>query len=552
MVAFIDEERHVYGVEPICAVLPIAPSTYYAHRARNRDPELRSARAKRDDALRMQVKRVWKENFVYGSNKVWRQLKREDVVVARCTVERLMRSMGLRGATRGRAFKVTTSADEAASAVPEVIRCRGPWRKIDSVEFATLEWVDWFNNRRILGSIDDPINDTESEAVAQTKSVTSGAAFSASRLAPTVQSFRDAVGIPQEEINWEGVSDLQSTPNLMPPDRFQVAKGAFFSTPGTGLLVSNSTQLSFSDINPTYAAEFNPFSAPKVFSPKGSNIVDITFFVPGVGGPPATFGAFGAIFLDVDSNKSTTMELFDQAGTSLSGPRAVVAKEKGLSFLGIVLPSGQRCARVRITLGNAALGPNDATNPDVSLDVVVLDNPIFSVPQSTSAPPPTPGFGLDVLGIDSTVINPNTTGNGSQMFTNIDRNGRDSETQITTINLSAGVFQVIDANATDGLGAFTLPNSDLSGTTSNSVFVAPLLMTNIAPCGKNPANGEFLCNIGKVVVVNQTGSNNVFDQLSRVVVNFNSNLPLFSFSTFGVFWEFNAQGIRCPRLCVGM
>jgi transposase InsO family protein len=115
MVSFIDEHRVLYGVEPICAVLPIAPATYYAHKACARDPELRSARAKRDEELRSKIRRVHEENFsVYGAEKVWRQLKREGVKVARCTVERLMRGMGLRGAVRGRAYKVTTVADESA------------------------------------------------------------------------------------------------------------------------------------------------------------------------------------------------------------------------------------------------------------------------------------------------------------------------------------------------------------------------------------------------------------------------------------------------------
>src|SRR4051794_31839700 len=112
MLAFIDEHREEYGVEPICDVLPIAPSTYYVHSARRRDPELRPARAKRDEALKVEVRRVWDDNFtVYGADKVWRQLQREGKPVARCTVERLMRDLGLRGAVRGRAFTTTTTAD---------------------------------------------------------------------------------------------------------------------------------------------------------------------------------------------------------------------------------------------------------------------------------------------------------------------------------------------------------------------------------------------------------------------------------------------------------
>lgn len=113
MVAFIDDHRSEYGVEPICRVLPIAPSTYYTHKAIEADPERASARARRDAALRPEIRRVWRENFsVYGVRKVWRQLRREGTAVARCTVGRLMREMGLRGAIRGRGFKVTTQPDE--------------------------------------------------------------------------------------------------------------------------------------------------------------------------------------------------------------------------------------------------------------------------------------------------------------------------------------------------------------------------------------------------------------------------------------------------------
>jgi putative transposase len=115
MVAFIDAHRETYGVEPICAVLPIAPSTYYAHKACEANPRLRSCRAKRDAWLTVQIRRVRAENFdVYGARKVWRQLHREGIVVARCTVARLMRAIGLQGAVRGRAFTTTTRGDGAA------------------------------------------------------------------------------------------------------------------------------------------------------------------------------------------------------------------------------------------------------------------------------------------------------------------------------------------------------------------------------------------------------------------------------------------------------
>lgn len=108
MIAFIDDHRAVYGVEPICRLLPIAPSTYHAHVAARRDPSKRSARARRDDVLRAEIARVHAETFgVYGARKVWRQVQREGVDVARCTVERLMCAMGLQGAVRGKAMKTT-------------------------------------------------------------------------------------------------------------------------------------------------------------------------------------------------------------------------------------------------------------------------------------------------------------------------------------------------------------------------------------------------------------------------------------------------------------
>jgi putative transposase len=278
MIAFIDDYRAAYGVEPICKVLPIAPSSYYDHAAKRANPETRSDRAKRDTALQADIQRVFAENFaVYGARKIWRQMRREGREVARCTVERLMRTMGLQGAVRGKPIK-TTISDKATSCPldhvkrqfrapgpnklwvsdftyvttwqgfvyvafvidtfarrivgwrvsrtahagfvldaleqalhnrrpvhhgglvhhsdrgsqyvsikyterlveagiepsvgsvgdsydnalaetinglykTEVIRRRGPWKSLEAVEFATLEWVDWFNHRRLLEPI---------------------------------------------------------------------------------------------------------------------------------------------------------------------------------------------------------------------------------------------------------------------------------------------------------------------------------------------------------------------------------------------------------------
>ena len=280
MIAFIDDHRGAYGVEPICKVLPIAPSTYFDHRAKQMDPARLSARVRRDAALRPTINRVFKDNLkVYGARKVWLQMNREGVSVARYTVERLMRVMGLHGVIRGKTIK-TTMPDKAApcpldhvnrlfhapapnrlwvsdftyvstwsgfvyvafvidayarrivgwrvSRTPhasfvldaleqalherrpvsrgglvhhsdrgsqyvsikyserlaeagiepsvgsvgdsydnalaetinglykaEVIHRRGPWRSFEAVEFATLEWVDWFNHRRLMRPIGD-------------------------------------------------------------------------------------------------------------------------------------------------------------------------------------------------------------------------------------------------------------------------------------------------------------------------------------------------------------------------------------------------------------
>jgi putative transposase len=111
MVAFIDDHRKTYGVEPICRVLPIAPSTYFRVKAERRDPTKRSARTQRDAVLRAIIRRIWTEHHqVYGPRKVWRQMGRENLRAARCRVRRLMREMGLAGAVRGRAWRTTTQS----------------------------------------------------------------------------------------------------------------------------------------------------------------------------------------------------------------------------------------------------------------------------------------------------------------------------------------------------------------------------------------------------------------------------------------------------------
>lgn len=110
MYRLVDEHRQAYGVEPMCSVLQIAPSGYWRHAARQRNPQLRCARAQRDETLLPHIERVWNANMrVYGAEKVWRQMTREGLCTARCTVERLMKHLGLQGVRRGKVVRTTIS-----------------------------------------------------------------------------------------------------------------------------------------------------------------------------------------------------------------------------------------------------------------------------------------------------------------------------------------------------------------------------------------------------------------------------------------------------------
>ena len=123
MVSFIDSHKSQYGVEPICKQLPIASSTYYAHKACVANPDKLSARVKRDRYLEVEIKRVWEENFcVYGARKIWRQLLREQIVVARCTVERLVKRMEIQGVSRGKKCYTTISDENLARPLDLVSR----------------------------------------------------------------------------------------------------------------------------------------------------------------------------------------------------------------------------------------------------------------------------------------------------------------------------------------------------------------------------------------------------------------------------------------------
>jgi len=123
MTAFVDEHRAAYGVEPICRMLQIAPSAYYERLRKRREPDRRSAQSKRDDALKPEILRVFSEHFgVYDVRKVWRQLRRENITAARCTVARLMRDLGLQGVIRGKPKRTTISDKNAPCPLDRVNR----------------------------------------------------------------------------------------------------------------------------------------------------------------------------------------------------------------------------------------------------------------------------------------------------------------------------------------------------------------------------------------------------------------------------------------------
>lgn len=182
----------------------------------------------------------------------------------------------------------------------------------------------------------------------------------------------------RREINWDGVPDDKAAPAFLSPEAFK-ARGAKLTTPGKGVQVSArpgnpaNTAPRFGHINPSYAKIFKPFSGERLFSPVGSNIVDLTFTVPGTDKPAAVRG-FGAVYVDVDK-PHTSFKYFDAKGKSL-GRYKVPLQNEGFSFLGVVFDKPV-VARVRIEYGSVALGPDDGPKNDVS----VMDDFIFGEPQ---------------------------------------------------------------------------------------------------------------------------------------------------------------------------
>jgi hypothetical protein len=188
----------------------------------------------------------------------------------------------------------------------------------------------------------------------------------------------------RREINWDGLPDELAAPNDYAPDTFNApaaprARGIVLRSPDGALQVSADDDNPagalprFGHLNPAYGREFTTFSAPRLFSPVGSNIVDATFFVPGTQ-QPALVRGFGAVYTDVDTDH-TAFEYFDADGRSLGAFRVPMA-DKGLSFLGVVFDE-PIVARVRIEYGTKALGPDDSPTADVA----VMDDFIFGEPQ---------------------------------------------------------------------------------------------------------------------------------------------------------------------------
>jgi len=229
--------------------------------------------------------------------------------------------------------------------------------------------------------------------------VTSAAGADPASIATAVASYRATIGLGGannagstalfasgfRNINWDGAPDTVSAPNLMPGNFFNAnaPRGAVFSTPGTGLLMSaddanpTTTAVRFGNINAAYATQFQTFSAQRLFAADGSTIIDCDFFVPGSPSTPATVNGMGVVFCDVDEAVRSSMEFFDVDGQSLGSWRPAAANN-GLSFLGVFFDAGERVARVRITHGNLALGPTNVDAP--GLDVVVTDDFMYSEP----------------------------------------------------------------------------------------------------------------------------------------------------------------------------
>ena len=198
-------------------------------------------------------------------------------------------------------------------------------------------------------------------------------------------------GTGRREINWDGVSNSFAAPNAFPADFFNVnsPRGVLFSTPGSGFQVSASpgvAPVEFDNINLTYSSTFGVFSAPRLFTALGSNVVDVNFFVPGSTTSALSRG-FGAVFTDVDFANATSISLFDATNTSLGTFFAQpLAGSETLSFIGVAFAMPV-VSRVRIVSGTAALGAGVLDFPVDPVDLAVLDDLVFGEPVGPGAVP---------------------------------------------------------------------------------------------------------------------------------------------------------------------
>jgi len=237
--------------------------------------------------------------------------------------------------------------------------------------------------------------------------VFSGTGSNAASLQTVVDSFRAALGganngvggtfaTGRREINWDAPAlDAFASPSLMPADFFNPVspppgspRGASFSTPGTGFLVSQRAEVGgadnvrFGDIDPSYDSIFQTFSSQRLFAAQGSTITDVHFFIPGSPTSPGTVKGFGAVFADVDDDASTYLEFFD-VNNNLVHSQSVSPQNNGLSFLGVSFDAGEQIARVRITAGNTPMGAGVLDGFDDIAgfqDIVVMDDFIYGEP----------------------------------------------------------------------------------------------------------------------------------------------------------------------------